>query len=104
MKYDGRFTLPTLDTPAAFSGVYVIQLSLLRPICSQPLVQGYVPEHFMTEPFNLFFQMRLAAPEFDEHLTVVIRAMEQCLVDLIFEPLKISNEGGVRHVVLHDPE
>ena len=68
------------------------------------LVQDPVPEHFMTEPFNLFFQMRLAAPEFDKHLAVVIRAMEQCLVDLIFEPFKVSNEGWVRHVVLNDPE
>ena len=68
------------------------------------LVQGPVPEHFMTEPFNLFFQMRLAAPEFDKHLAVVIRAMEQCLVGLIFEPFKVSNEGWVRHVVLNDPE
>ena len=25
------------------------------------LVHGSVPEHFMTEPFNFFFQMRLAA-------------------------------------------
>ncbi|MFZ0260092.1 MAG: hypothetical protein WAL36_08965 [Pseudolabrys sp.] len=68
------------------------------------LVQGPVPEHFMTEPFNLFFQLRLAAPEFDKHLAVVIRAMEQCLVDLIFEPFKVNNEGWVRHVVLNDPE
>ena len=45
------------------------------------------------EPFNFFFQMQLAAPKFDEHLAIVIRAMEQCLVDLIFEPLKISNMG-----------
>jgi hypothetical protein len=67
------------------------------------LVQGSVPEHFMPEPFNFFFQMRLAALEFDEHLAVVIRAMEQCIVDLIFEPFKISNEGWFRHVVLHDP-
>ena len=40
------------------------------------LVHGSVPEHFVTEPFNFFFQMRLAAPEFDEHLAVFIRAME----------------------------
>jgi hypothetical protein len=26
--------------------------------------------------------MRLAAPEFDKHLAIVIRAMEQCLTDL----------------------
>jgi hypothetical protein len=66
-------------------------------------VQGSAPEHFMTESFNFFFQMRLAAPEVDKHLAVVIWAKEQCLVDLIFEPFKISNEGWFRHVVLHDP-
>ena len=67
------------------------------------LVQGSVRKHVMAEPFNFIFQMGLAAPEFDEHLAVVIRAMEQCLVDLGFEALKISNEGWVRHVVLHEP-
>ena len=66
-------------------------------------MQGSVPKHVMAEPFNFFFQMRLAAPEFDEHLAVVIRAMEQCLIDLGFEPLKIGNEGWARHVVLHEP-
>jgi hypothetical protein len=30
--------------------------------------------------------------------------MEQGLVDLIFEPFKISDKGWVRHVVLHNPE
>jgi hypothetical protein len=54
-------------------------------------VQGFVPNGL--EPFNFFFEMQLAAPQFNEHLAVVIRAMEQCLVDLIFEPLKISNMG-----------
>jgi hypothetical protein len=67
-------------------------------------VQGSVPEHFMTEPFNFFFQMRLPTPQFDKHLAVVIRTMEQGLVDLIFEPFKISDKGWVRHVVLHNPE
>ena len=67
------------------------------------LVQGSVSEHFMTEPFDFFFQTRLAAPEFDEHLAVFIRAMEQCLIDLIFEPFKISNERSVRHVIPHYP-
>ncbi|MFZ0403979.1 MAG: hypothetical protein WAL03_23155, partial [Pseudolabrys sp.] len=57
------------------------------------LVQGPVPEHFMTEPFDFFFQTRLAAPEFDEHLAILIRTMKQCPVDLIFEPFKVSNEG-----------
>ena len=65
------------------------------------LVQGSVPEHFMTEPFDFFFQKRLAAPKFDEHLAVFIRAMKQCLIDLIFEPFKISNERSVRHVIPH---
>jgi hypothetical protein len=68
------------------------------------LVQSSVPEHFMTKPLNFFFQMRLPEPEFDEHLAVAIRAMEQGLFDFIFEPFKISNEGWVRHIVLHDPE
>lgn len=59
MQYAGRVTL---TRAAAVTG--------------RALVQGSVPEHFMTEPFNFFFQMRLAAPEFDEHLAVFIRAME----------------------------
>jgi len=45
-------------------------------------VQGSVREYFMAKPFNFSFQMRLAAPEFDKHLAIVIRAMEQCLTDL----------------------
>jgi hypothetical protein len=45
-------------------------------VTGRALVQGSVPEHFITEPFNFLFQMRLAAPEFDEHLAVFIRAME----------------------------
>jgi hypothetical protein len=61
------------------------------------LVQRSVPQYFMTEPFNFFFQMRLATPQFNEHLAVVIRATEQCLVDLIFEPLNISNMGWLCH-------
>ena len=48
----------------------------------------------MTEPFNLFFQMRLAAPEFDKHLAVVIRAMEQCLVDLISSRSRSAMKAG----------
>jgi hypothetical protein len=68
-----------------------------KELSRMALVQGSVPEHFMMEPFNLFFQMRLATPEFGKHLAVVIWAMEQCLVDLIFEPFKISNEGWLCH-------
>jgi hypothetical protein len=30
--------------------------------------------------------------------------MEESLFDFIFEPFKISTEGWVRHVVLHDTE
>jgi hypothetical protein len=56
-------------------------------------VQGSGPEHFMTDSFNFFFYVQLSPPEFSEHLAVVIRAMEQCLVDLILEPFEISNEG-----------
>jgi hypothetical protein len=56
-------------------------------------VQGSIPERFMTNPLNFFFQMQLAEPEFGPHLAVVNRAMEQSLFDFIFEPFKISNEG-----------
>jgi hypothetical protein len=44
-------------------------------------------------------------PNDDSQMFVELRrSMEQCLVDLIFEPFKVSNEGWVRHVVLNDPE
>jgi hypothetical protein len=48
--------------------------------------------------------MQLAGPEFNEHLAVVIRAMEQRVVNLSLESFKISNEGWVRHVGLHNRE
>ena len=74
-----------------------------RALSLTALVQRSVPEYFMTEPFNFFFQMRLATPQFNEHLAVVVRAMEQCLVDLIFEPLKISNMCRLCHNPRIDP-
>jgi len=50
----------------------------------------------MTEPFNFFFQMQLAAPEFDKHL-VIRRAMEEGLIDLFFEPFKIGDMNCLFH-------
>jgi hypothetical protein len=80
------FVRPGEQTP--FTGA---RRSNRKTAMNKHLVQCFVPNGL--EPFNFFFQMQLAAPKFDEHPAIVIRAMEQCLVDLIFEPLKISNMG-----------
>ena len=60
------------------------------------LVQGFVPNDFMTEPFYFFFQMQLAAPESDKYL-VIRRAMEEGLIDLFFEPFKIGDMNRLFH-------
>jgi hypothetical protein len=46
----------------------------------------------MSKKFYFISQVQLAALEFDKHLAIR-RAMEESLIDLLFEPLKISDMG-----------
>ncbi len=63
-------------------------------------MQCSVPDQFMTETFNFFFQTQLAAPELNKHLAVVIRTIEQRLVDVVFESFNIGNTDRFCHISL----
>ena len=59
-------------------------------------MESFVLYWLVKEPFNFFFQMQLAAPEFGKHLAIR-RALEESLIDLFFEPFKISKIGWLCH-------